>query len=717
MKEVKKMKKAVELINFNNYPGKVLTKKLITKKIKPFFSLYTLIDDFTTFNIETINSIFEQTYECFEWVIIGTKKNNKRFEQFLKENNINDSRIIFKNNLENIVDNFDTDYLIKIDFETFLDRTLLETYYSYITYYKKPGVIYTNVISIDDEKTINKIVVSTRKKIINFSSRSFCFRKDIYKNIIKLENNLYKVDGNFLVVHFDFYGIWHKNTQENHIKLKNASFKNFPSSSNYDFNTIPNNETIKLGTLEKNKNILCMIPWHKIGGADLFNYNIFKYLKSKGYNIYVVSTEICNYEARQKLENVVDGFYDLTTFLKRREWANFIKSLIVSKNIDLILQLSSLYGYYLIPWLKYQFPDIPILDYIHVENYAWRNGGFPRDSVAVANYLDKTFCCNKHLEELLYKDMHRKVHNTETMYIGVDTDKYNPDIIEITDEEAKEFCKNKKVILYPCRFCFEKRPLFLLNVLKNISKKRDDIVCLMVGDGEAKEAILKYIKSNNLENVVKIISLKSDIREYYKLANLTFICALFEGITLTTYESLSMNTPVISSDVGGQKEVINNKVGAIIKTFQESKDLMNFNYDKEELKLYEDKVIEILENENYYTENNRCRNYIVENFSIRKIYEEFENKINYYITNGSKVSKDILDNEMFAIQYLVLFNETTKLIFNDNLDLKNAFIDKTYRNNKLWQHWWWRALVKTAKKLKIDVFVKKVFFKEQQTEE
>ena len=82
--------------------------------------------------------------------------------------------------------------------------------------------------------------------------------------------------------------------------------------------------------------------------------------------------------------------------------------------------------------------------------------------------------------------------------------------------------------------------------------------------------------------------------------------------------------------------------------------------------------------------------------------------------NGSKISSKNLTNEMFAIQYLVLFNETTKVYYNNSLNFenfKNAMRDKIYRQNKLWQHWWWRFFVKTAKKLKVDVLLKKTIFK------
>ena len=60
----------------------------------------------------------------------------------------------------------------------------------------------------------------------------------------------------------------------------------------------------------------------------------------------------------------------------------------------------------------------------------------------------------------------------------------------------------------------------------------------------------------------------------------------FFNFFLTSYESLSMGVPVISSDVGGQKELINNDVGRVVKCYQKETDINIFNYEKEEIEQY-----------------------------------------------------------------------------------------------------------------------------------
>lgn len=65
-----------------------------------------------------------------------------------------------------------------------------------------------------------------------------------------------------------------------------------------------------------------------------------------------------------------------------------------SRNIDVCLISNSYYGYYLVPWLRREFPDMAIIDYVHMEEMYWRAGGYGRTSMAMGDFLEKTYVCN-----------------------------------------------------------------------------------------------------------------------------------------------------------------------------------------------------------------------------------------------------------------------------------------------------------------------------------
>lgn len=62
----------------------------------------------------------------------------------------------------------------------------------------------------------------------------------------------------------------------------------------------------------------------------------------------------------------------------------------------------------------------------------------------------------------------------------------------------------------------------------------------------------KAKKMNLLEDIIFWEEIKNT-GEIYKISNVTVNCSLKEGLALTSYESLSMNVPIVSSDVGDKK--------------------------------------------------------------------------------------------------------------------------------------------------------------------
>ena len=119
--------------------------------------------------------------------------------------------------------------------------------------------------------------------------------------------------------------------------------------------------------------------------------------------------------------------------------------------------------------------------------------------------------------------------------------------------------------------------------------------------------------------------------EIYAISDLTINCSIKEGLALTSYESLSMGVPVISSDVGGQKELISNEVGRVVKCYQKETEINNYNYKKEEITQYVDAIEEILSDINKYKSN--CRKRIVEGFTIKNMISNMENIFEETIKN------------------------------------------------------------------------------------
>lgn len=106
------------------------------------------------------------------------------------------------------------------------------------------------------------------------------------------------------------------------------------------------------------------------------------------------------------------------------------------------------------------------------------------------------------------------------------------------------------------RLDYNKNQILLLKAAKEVKKQRNDFLIYLLGDGEDKPKLEKYIKENHLEENIKILGFIENPYPYIKNSTATVLTSLSEGFSLVLVESVMLNTPIISTDVGVAKELI-----------------------------------------------------------------------------------------------------------------------------------------------------------------
>lgn len=102
-----------------------------------------------------------------------------------------------------------------------------------------------------------------------------------------------------------------------------------------------------------------------------------------------------------------------------------------------------------------------------------------------------------------------------------------------------------------------KNQILLLKAATLVKKYRDDFLIYLLGDGEDKSKLESYIKENNLTDNVKILGFKDNPYPYIKNSVATILTSLSEGFSLALAESVLLDTPIISTNVGIAEELIN----------------------------------------------------------------------------------------------------------------------------------------------------------------
>jgi len=151
--------------------------------------------------------------------------------------------------------------------------------------------------------------------------------------------------------------------------------------------------------------------------------------------------------------------------------------------------------------------------------------------------------------------------------------------------------EEKKYFLSIGRLTKQKNYVLLLKLIKNLKHEEiNEKKFVIIGEGEEKLSLLRYIKENNLENSVKLIGYKKNIFPYLRDCDALISTSLWEDPGFTIIEAGFCNIPVISSNCpNGPSEILKNGEGGYlfksnsIKDFQKAFEKL-LSDDKDSLK-------------------------------------------------------------------------------------------------------------------------------------
>ncbi|MEH7502851.1 glycosyltransferase family 4 protein [Neobacillus drentensis] len=309
------------------------------------------------------------------------------------------------------------------------------------------------------------------------------------------------------------------------------------------------------------------------------SYEFAKYLSDNGYKVNVITGTECE----KKYDELQDGLYVYSTSTKynnkmskwRRIIAFFdyiIKALIKglkTKNIDIVFAtstpltigipavlLAKLLRKKLIFEVRDVWPDVPI------------QLGFINNKFA-AKFLTK-------LEFWIYKNSKHIIVLSEGMYQnlikkGIQAEKLS--IIEnmsnlylydnVKNKYRDSVLEGKFVCIHPGTMGHVNGLDFVLDVAKEIIELDNDILFLLIGEGNRKEHLIKRVKEENLTNVLINDALpKEEIVTEIKSSDLGIMCVdnkykiLEDNSANKFFDFLAAGLPILINYGGWQKQVL-----------------------------------------------------------------------------------------------------------------------------------------------------------------
>ena len=133
---------------------------------------------------------------------------------------------------------------------------------------------------------------------------------------------------------------------------------------------------------------------------------------------------------------------------------------------------------------------------------------------------------------------------------------------ELRKKHSLDF--NKKIIGMVSRLEPVKGPKLFIETAKRILKTRDDVVFLVVGEGDMLYGLKNLVKEWGIEDSVLFLGWREDALELIASMDLLVQPSLNEAVGRVLLEAQILGVPVVATQVGGIPEVVKNNLTGII---------------------------------------------------------------------------------------------------------------------------------------------------------
>lgn len=342
-----------------------------------------------------------------------------------------------------------------------------------------------------------------------------------------------------------------------------------------------------------------------ISGLVTSEVMLKKALEKKGHEVYVVTANLesfhYEYDEKEKvlkIPGIPTGIYNSRlTSIYPIQALNKIKSW----NLDIIHSQTEFAIGSFARLLAKQY-NIPIVHTYHTmyEDYVHyiTKGYFNKSSKKIVEYLTK-FYCDKTINELivptkkaydLFKEKYNVQRNIHIIPTGIEVERFYKEKIE--EKEINELKrkynikKNDFTLIFVGRIAEEKNVPYIIEVMKKIGEKRNNIKLLIIGDGPDKEKYEKLVKKINTEkNIIFTGKVSWDkIPVYYNLGNAFISASTTETQGLTIIEAMAASLPALCiNDESFSGTIVNDLNGYLFNNKEECEKMI--------LKLADDKKL------------------------------------------------------------------------------------------------------------------------------
>lgn len=578
----------------------------------PVVTVVTPFHDTSSVFHETAESVFRQTMQQWEWIIVNDGSTSQDALQVLSEYRDREPQIRVIDHEENRgpaaarntgYSAARTEFIVQLDSDDQLEPTMVEKLFWFLTSYPEYSFAkgYTVGFGAESYVWVNGFHPNEKFLDSNHADVLAMVRRTVHEDVggYDEENTDGLEDWEFWVKcaaggywgatvheplawyrrrgdHGDRWGNWDGGEKEEAFRV--AMEQRFPSlwqggfpqldpEREIPYEPIPDTLPVVNQLTKDRPRILMILPWMTVGGADRFNLLTVEQLTQEGWDVTIATTVEGDQSWEREFARFTPDIFVLDRFLRPIDYPRFLRYLTGSRSPDIVFVSNSELGYQLLPYLRAHHPEPTYIDLSHAEQEDWKSGGHPQFSNLYRDQIDLSIVGSEHLRRWMI-ERGGDGSRISVCHLGIDTDIWHPD--EVTKSRVRdEFGAqgDAPILLYAGRLVEEKQPRVIAQTILELHRNGAAFRAIIAGDGPERSWIENFIADNALGARVDVLGRVTDERmvELFQGTDVLLLPSEREGIALALMEAMACGMSVVAADVGGQAELVTHGTGVLLE--------------------------------------------------------------------------------------------------------------------------------------------------------
>jgi glycosyltransferase involved in cell wall biosynthesis len=173
----------------------------------------------------------------------------------------------------------------------------------------------------------------------------------------------------------------------------------------------------------------------------------------------------------------------------------------------------------------------------------------------VVRLADRTLCVSQQIATHLRKSAPRSAHKVEVLYLGVG----EPPAVRRSREEVRELigvAEGRCLAVAVARLAPQKALPVMFEALERTSSRP---VLALLGEGPLEAELRDLCARMGLQQDVRFLGFRDDVADIVAAADVFCLSSVWEGVPLAVQEAMLLRTPVVSTDVGGMREIVSDR--------------------------------------------------------------------------------------------------------------------------------------------------------------